>query len=115
MLQQHVAQIAGLEKERDFYYQKLRDVEMICQEPECESMSHIQKILEILYATEVKRKLIESLTMKRKTFFCCFFFQDGFAQPEGENGNGEVEDHHGSIVGSNGNGSALIGTEEETY
>lgn len=72
MLQQHVAQIAGLEKERDFYYQKLRDVEMICQEPECESLSHIQKILEILYATEVKRKQIESLMMKRKTFSFLF-------------------------------------------
>lgn len=53
MLQQHASQIAGLEKERDFYYQKLRDVEVVCQEPECESLGHIQKILEILYATEV--------------------------------------------------------------
>jgi microtubule-associated protein, RP/EB family len=54
MIQQHAGQIAGLEKERDFYYQKLRDVEMICQEPECESLPHVQKILEILYATEVR-------------------------------------------------------------
>lgn len=53
IIQQHAAQIAGLEKERDFYYQKLRDVEVICQEPECESLSHTQRILEILYATEV--------------------------------------------------------------
>ncbi|UJR15897.1 hypothetical protein I4U23_002820 [Adineta vaga] len=52
IIQQHGAQIAGLEKERDFYYQKLRDVEVICQEPECESLPHTQKILEILYATE---------------------------------------------------------------
>ena len=53
LLQQNETQIAGLEKERDFYYQKLRDVEMICQEPECESQPHIQKIMDILYATEV--------------------------------------------------------------
>lgn len=56
MLQQNAAQIAGLEKERDFYYQKLRDVEVICQEPECETSTHVQKILEILYATEVCRQ-----------------------------------------------------------
>ncbi len=57
MIQQHAGQIAGLEKERDFYYQKLRDVEVICQEPECESSPYIQKILEILYATEVCRNI----------------------------------------------------------
>ncbi len=57
IIQQHAGQIAGLEKERDFYYQKLRDVEVICQEPDCESSPHIQKILEILYATEVCRKI----------------------------------------------------------
>ncbi|CAF1471292.1 unnamed protein product, partial [Adineta steineri] len=28
IIQQHAAQIAGLEKEREFYYQKLREVEM---------------------------------------------------------------------------------------
>ena len=56
MLQQNATQIAGLEKERDFYYQKLRDVEVICQEPECESLTSVQKILEILYATEVCRE-----------------------------------------------------------
>ncbi|CAF0754006.1 unnamed protein product [Didymodactylos carnosus] len=58
-------QIEGLEKERDFYYQKLRDVELICQEPDCENLPQIQKVLEILYATE-----------------------EGFASPE-ENGNGQ--------------------------
>ena len=57
IVQQHAAQMAGLEKERDFYYQKLRDVEVVCQEPECETLPYIQKILEILYATEVCREL----------------------------------------------------------
>ena len=53
-MQQHESQVAGLEKERDFYYQKLRDIEMICQEPEFEANPYIQKILDILYATEVR-------------------------------------------------------------
>lgn len=92
IIQQHAAQIAGLEKERDFYYQKLRDVEVICQEPECEGSSHTQRILEILYATE-----------------------DGFAQPDQENGNGELDNFNGLTVSSNGNGSALVGADEDTY
>lgn len=43
--------IDGLEKERDFYFGKLRDIEVLCQEAEENPI--IQKILGILYATEV--------------------------------------------------------------
>lgn len=46
--------LEGLEKERDFYFSKLRDIEILCQEAEdADSTPIIQKILEILYATEV--------------------------------------------------------------
>ena len=69
IIQQHAGQIAGLEKERDFYYQKLRDVEMICQEPECESLPHVQKILEILYATEVRGQITRTNACRRDIFF----------------------------------------------
>lgn len=55
-MQQYADRITGLEKERDFYYQKLRDVENVCQEPEVESLPHTQKILEVLYATEVRTR-----------------------------------------------------------
>jgi RP/EB family microtubule-associated protein len=41
----------GLEKERDFYFGKLRDIEVLCQESENQSLSVVGKILEILYAT----------------------------------------------------------------
>ncbi|EDW31407.1 GL11119 [Drosophila persimilis] len=45
--------LEGLEKERDFYFSKLRDIEILCQEAE-EGVTTplVQKILDILYATE---------------------------------------------------------------
>lgn len=44
----------GLEKERDFYFGKLRDIEVQCQEEEDAPVgSVIDKIKAILYATEV--------------------------------------------------------------
>ncbi|XP_018328469.1 microtubule-associated protein RP/EB family member 1 isoform X7 [Agrilus planipennis] len=43
--------VEGLEKERDFYFGKLRDIEVMCQEND-ENNPIIQKILDVLYATE---------------------------------------------------------------
>ena len=45
----------GLEKERDFYFGKLRDIEVIAQENEDQPM--MKGIMDILYATEVSRSL----------------------------------------------------------
>lgn len=45
------AEKEGLEKERDFYFAKLRDIEVLCQEHE--NQPTIKSIMEILYATEV--------------------------------------------------------------
>ncbi|GAB1859548.1 Microtubule-associated protein RP/EB family member 1 [Camponotus japonicus] len=63
--------IEGLEKERDFYFGKLRDIEVMCQD--CDNGGDpppiIQKILEVLYATE-----------------------DGFAPPEELEGDGLAPD-----------------------
>lgn len=44
--------VPGLEKERDFYFGKLREIEMLCQEEEEGAVAPVQKILDILYATE---------------------------------------------------------------
>ncbi len=45
--------VDGLEKERDFYFSKLRDIELVCQEQDTENNSIISRIIDILYATEV--------------------------------------------------------------
>ncbi|XP_041929219.1 microtubule-associated protein RP/EB family member 3a isoform X1 [Alosa sapidissima] len=58
--------VDGLEKERDFYFSKLRDIELICQENEGESSPILSRIIDILYATE-----------------------DGFAPPEDD----ELDEH----------------------
>ncbi|NWU57176.1 MARE3 protein, partial [Dromas ardeola] len=44
--------VDGLEKERDFYFSKLRDIELICQEHENENSPIITGIISVLYATE---------------------------------------------------------------
>ncbi|CEF62188.1 Eb1 [Strongyloides ratti] len=41
-----------MEKERDFYFSKLRDLEILCQDNEATGQIEVKKILEILYATE---------------------------------------------------------------
>ncbi|XP_044746026.1 microtubule-associated protein RP/EB family member 1 isoform X2 [Coccinella septempunctata] len=58
--------IDSLEKERDFYFGKLRDIEVMCQETDENPL--IQKILDVLYATE-----------------------EGFAPPDEVEGVGEEE------------------------
>ncbi|XP_070781646.1 microtubule-associated protein RP/EB family member 3-like [Enoplosus armatus] len=44
--------VEGLEKERDFYFGKLRDIELICQEHENDNNPCLSKIMDTLYATE---------------------------------------------------------------
>ncbi|GCB61726.1 microtubule-associated protein RP/EB family member 1-like isoform X2 [Scyliorhinus torazame] len=44
--------VEDLEKERDFYFGKLRNIELICQENEQDNEPVVQRIVDILYATD---------------------------------------------------------------
>lgn len=86
------ATLDGLEKERDFYFGKLRDIEVLCQEYESDNLPIVKKILDILYATA-----------------------DGFAPPEGEGG---LADTNGvDLIPSDENGGhhAVTAGDEEEY
>ena len=45
--------LSDLEKERDFYLWKLRDIDTLCQQFESENLPAIKKIVDILYSTIV--------------------------------------------------------------
>lgn len=51
--------VDSLEKERDFYFAKLRDIEMLCQIPEIEHLPVVEAMKKILYAMEDNASVIE--------------------------------------------------------
>ena len=65
-----------MEKERDFYFGKLRNIELICQENEGENNPVLQRIVDILYATDVRvdARLFAVLPPKRKWILSSWFW-----------------------------------------
>ncbi|KAI3521046.1 hypothetical protein L1887_10504 [Cichorium endivia] len=49
----------SLEKERDFYFAKLRDIEILCQSPNISNLPIIAAIQRILYAAEEDASIVE--------------------------------------------------------
>ncbi|EXB49969.1 Microtubule-associated protein RP/EB family member 3 [Morus notabilis] len=47
-----------LEKERDFYFAKLRDIEILCQDPELENLPMAVAVKKILYAVDAKESAL---------------------------------------------------------
>lgn len=44
--------LEGVEKERDFYFGKLREIELVCQEHGQENIELVQRLMDVLYATD---------------------------------------------------------------
>lgn len=72
--------VEDLEKERDFYFGKLRNIELICQENEGENDPVLQRIVEILYATDVSDLPSPILPLYGK-LPCFFYFLSTFFPP----------------------------------
>jgi RP/EB family microtubule-associated protein len=50
--------LEGLEKERDFYFGKLRDIEILCQGAADQNNETLQSIFRILYATDESQEFV---------------------------------------------------------
>lgn len=44
--------LEGVEKERDFYFGKLREVELLCQEQGPENTPFVERLMEVLYSAD---------------------------------------------------------------
>lgn len=64
--------IQDMEKERDFYFGKLRNIELICQEKEGEEDATLSRIINILYATDVSSWLPTELT--HRALLHCYYW-----------------------------------------
>ncbi|KAL3528363.1 hypothetical protein ACH5RR_007685 [Cinchona calisaya] len=72
-----------LEKERDFYFGKLRDIEILCQSPELENLPMAVAVKKILYAADEK----ESALAEAQEIICQS--ANDYDQPEEDGEGGE--------------------------
>jgi len=59
--------IEGLEKERNFYFSKLRAIEILCQDEAHKEAETKGKVLQVLYSTEEEEKAPEATTDQPET------------------------------------------------
>lgn len=64
--------IQDMEKERDFYFGKLRNIELICQEKESEGDPTLQRIVDILYATDVSTEQNLTTRIDSQLWLCVY-------------------------------------------
>ncbi|XP_026168836.1 microtubule-associated protein RP/EB family member 2 isoform X2 [Mastacembelus armatus] len=49
--------LEGVEKERDYYFSKLREVELLCQEQGEENAPFVERLMEVLYASDEQERV----------------------------------------------------------
>ncbi|KAL6087882.1 hypothetical protein STEG23_014385 [Scotinomys teguina] len=57
--------LEGVEKERDFYFGKLREIELLCQEHGQENDDLVQRLMEVLYASDEQVELMRDISSYR--------------------------------------------------
>ncbi|XP_041269023.1 microtubule-associated protein RP/EB family member 2 isoform X1 [Onychostruthus taczanowskii] len=84
--------LEGVEKERDFYFGKLREIELLCQEHGGENNDLVNRLMEVLYASDehgITSTAYASIRSKESTFQynimrCCFAQESHTDEHEGE-------------------------------
>jgi RP/EB family microtubule-associated protein len=58
--------VENVEKERDFYFSKLRDCEILCQMAEFKDLPVVAAIINILYATDENVDVLHIAQVRRR-------------------------------------------------
>ncbi|XP_015209086.1 microtubule-associated protein RP/EB family member 2 isoform X2 [Lepisosteus oculatus] len=82
--------LEGVEKERDFYFGKLREIELLCQEQGQDSAQFVEQLMEVLYATD-EQATFPPVASERASEFLLRSDQlglngGGFSEPQQEGG-----------------------------
>lgn len=57
--------LEGVEKERDYYFSKLREVELLCQDQGEENAPFVDRLMEVLYSTDEQVSLRPLIDLNR--------------------------------------------------
>ncbi len=66
--------LEGVEKERDFYFGKLREVELLCQEQGQDNGPFVEKLMEVLYSADDQVSASSSISANCIHSFSTFFY-----------------------------------------
>jgi len=100
------ATVDGLEKERNFYFGKLRTIEVLCQQDETKDAETKGKILQVLYSTEEEEKAPEAETTGESTE------QAENTQTDEQQQNTNTDENNDNLLDQGVNEGELVSAEE---
>lgn len=69
--------LEGVEKERDYYFEKLREVEVLCQEHAGEEATFAKQLLEVLYSSyDQVRIWLENIRFQSVGYFILLVYRN---------------------------------------